>query len=355
MVRRGKTKKGGLKMRPKTNAGVRKILSLLLIATFVAGVTSIALAKDDYPSRPLTIYVGYKIGATTGLTATVLGKILEDILGQPVAIVDKSGATATVAIGTVARLPADGYSMAVGSYSSIMTTPYQYDLPFDTKKDVEPLYAYTVYHSGFAVKADSPWKTVGEYLDWAKAHPGEAKWGSAGAMTFGHLVMEYLGYLKKIDWRPIGCKGGAASTKLLLGNQTNGIIMSSSQVPLIENGQLRYVLDFAHPQDPPIFAQFVKPEDLKNCQTLEQIGHPELAFVNPVIVYVRRGLPPDVRKKLIGAIQKATYDKRLSKVTDKFSMPVLHNGGDEFFAKTREPLEKLTKKLMTDMGRIKKK
>ena len=166
-------------MKRKGGTGmIWRVLVFMVIATFILGITGFANAKDDYPNRPLTIYIGYKLGATTGTTGTVLAKILEEYLGQPVAIVDKSGATATLALGQIARLPADGYSLAIGSYSSIMTTPYQYDLPFDTMKDVDTLYAYTIYHSGFAVLADSPWKTMREYLDWAKAHPGEAKWAS---------------------------------------------------------------------------------------------------------------------------------------------------------------------------------
>ena len=330
---------------------VRKVLTFVLITIFILGVTGLAYAKDDFPNRPLTLYIGYKIGATTGLTGTVLAKILEEYLGQPVAIVDKSGATATLALGQIARLPADGYSLAIGSYSSIMTTPYQYDLPFDTMNDIDPLYAYTIYHSGFAVLADSPWKTMREYLDWAKAHPGEAKWSSAGTMTFGHLVTEYLGMKEKIDWRPVPSKGGAEATKLALGKQINGLVMSSSQVPLIKNGQMRYLCDYGHPRNPPIFAEFVKPEDLKNCWTLEQLGYPELAFVNPVIVFLRAGTPPDIRKKLQDAIRKATYDQRLIDITGKFSMPVVHDGGDEFFTKTKGALQELTKKMMKDMGR----
>ena len=347
-------KKGDCTM--KTRGGtvmIRKVFAFMVIATFILGITGFANAKDDFPNRPITLNIGYKLGATTGLTGTVLAKILEEYLGQPIAIVDKSGATATIALGQVARAPADGYTLAIGSYSSIMTTPYEYDLPFDPMKDVDPIYAYTIYHAGFAVVNDSPWKTMREYLDWAKAHPGESKWASSGAMTFGHLVLEYIGFKEKIDWRPIGAKGGAEATKLALGKQINGLIMSSSQVPLIINGQMRYLCDFGYPKTPPIFAEFVKPEDLKNCWTLEQLGYPELAFVNPVIVYIRAGTPPEIRKKLQDAIRKATHDQRLKDITGKFSMPVVHDGGDEFFEKTKGPLQKLTDEIMTGMGRTK--
>ena len=172
-------------------------------------------------------------------------------------------------------------------------------------------------------------------------------------MTFGHLVTEGIGVKEGIDWRPIGAKGGAAATKLALGKQINGLIMSSSQVPLIINGQMRYLCDYGHPKDPPIFAQFVKPEDLKNCWTLEKLGYPDLAFVNPVIVFIRAGTPPEIRKKLQDAIRKATYDQRLIDITAKFSMPAVHDGGDEFFEKTKGPLRELTDNLMEGMGRTK--
>ena len=147
-------------MRTAGKAGLRRVLLVVCIAAFIAGTTGTALAGDDYPNRPITIYLGMKIGATTGLTATVLGKILEDAWGQPVAIVDKSGASATIALGQITRLPADGYSLAVGAYSAILSAPYQYEVPFDPDKDIDPLYAYSLYHTGFAVKADSPWKTM---------------------------------------------------------------------------------------------------------------------------------------------------------------------------------------------------
>jgi tripartite-type tricarboxylate transporter receptor subunit TctC len=334
---------------------LKKIFCLLVGMTLVAGAAGLAFAQETFPDskKPITIYVGYKLGATTGVTATVIGKCLEETLKSPVAIVDKSGATATLALGTVARLPADGYSLAVGSYSTILSGPYEYKLPYDTQKDIDPLYAYTMYHAGFAVMADSPWKTMRDYLDWAKANPGKAKWGSTGAMTLGHLVLEYIGYKEKIDWRPMGTQGGAATTKLLLGGQTNGLIMSGSQIPLIRKGQLRLLADFAPPSKPLMYEGYVKPEDMKNVSTLDKLGYGDLAFVNPVIFFARTGLKPEVRKKLIDAIQKATYDKKFLEMTDKFDMPAVHDGGDDFFKKTREPFSNLTVKILKDMGRIK--
>ncbi len=327
-------------------------IGIFLVGLLILSVAGTGYAQDDFPSRPITIYVGYKLGGTTGTSATIVGKYLEQHLKTPVKIVEKGGASGTLALGTVAREPADGYSLAIGSYSTLISGPYSYNLPYDSQRDIDPLYAYSMYHSGFAVRSDSPCHTFRDYLDWAKAHPGEAKWGSAGAMTFGHLVMEYIGFLEGIDWRPLGCKGGSAAAKLLLGGQTNGQVATGSQIPMIKGGQMRLLADFTPAQTPTLYS-YVPAAVIDRVVTLDMVGYGDLAFYNPIIVFAKKGMPEKVRNVLVEALQKATYDEKLVAMLGKFNMPVLHNGGDEFFQKTKEPMQELALKMLTDMGRIK--
>ena len=327
-------------------------IAIVCVGLFIVPVATAVYAQDDFPSRPITIYVGYKLGGTTGTSATIVGKYLEQYLNTPVKIVEKGGASGTLALGAVAREPADGYSLAIGSYSTLISGPYEYKLPYDSQKDIDTLYAYSMFHSGFAVREDSPATTFREYLDWAKANPGKAKWGSAGAMTFGHLVMEYIGFLEGIDWRPLGCKGGSAAAKLLLGGQTNGQVATGSQIPMIKSGQMRLLADFTPAQTPPLYS-YVPSTVIDKVVTLDKVGYGDLAFYNPVIVFAKKGMPEEVRKVLVEALQKATYDEKLVTMLSKFNMPVLHNGGDEFFQKTKEPMQALALKMLTDMGRLK--
>lgn len=331
---------------------IKIVLAFLVISSCMSFV-GVAFAQDDFPNKPITIYCGYPVGGSTGVIATVLANALEKELGVPVTLVEKGGATTTLALGTIAKLPADGYSLAVASYSGTISAPYTYKLPYDSKKDIDTIYAITAYNAGFAVPSESPYKTFRQFLDWAKANPGKAKWASSGATTFGHLVMEYIGHLEGIEWKPIGAKGGAAAIKLALGGQVDGSI-SGTQISFIRNGQMRLLADFAPPEIPPAYSGYVKKEDMNNVITLDALGYPDLMFVNPVIMVAPSGLPADIRQKLVDAIQKATYDEKFKDVVAKFDEPAFHNGGDEFINKTSKPLDLMLENILKKLDRLKK-
>ena len=126
-----------------------------------------AAAQAQYPDKAITLYVAFAAGATTDLTARALAQGAEKILGVPIAVENKGGGGATVANGLLASKKPDGYSLLVTSTGSITVRPLLMKLAY-TPKDFRVLMQYTFYIGGLVVPADSPWKTVDDFIEHAK-------------------------------------------------------------------------------------------------------------------------------------------------------------------------------------------
>ena len=126
-----------------------------------------ATAQAQYPDKTITLYVAFAAGATTDLTARALAQGAEKILGVPIAVENKGGGGATVANGLLASKKPDGYSLLVTSTGSITVRPLLMKLAY-TPKDFRVLMQYTFYIGGLVVPADSPWKTVDDFIEHAK-------------------------------------------------------------------------------------------------------------------------------------------------------------------------------------------
>jgi tripartite-type tricarboxylate transporter receptor subunit TctC len=125
-----------------------------------------------FPTKPVTVYIGFAAGATTDLSARALGQGLERVLGVPFVMENRAGATATVAAGAVARAKPDGYALGVVSTGVITVRPHIMRLSYDPLKDFTLIAQYSHYVGALTVRSDAPYKTIDEFIAYAKAHPG---------------------------------------------------------------------------------------------------------------------------------------------------------------------------------------
>ena len=208
------------------------------VAMFTAG--GLASAQSPFPSKPVHIFVPYAAGGGVDILARTLGDVVSRQWGQSVVVENRPGAGGLVASQALVTSPPDGYTLIVVA-SGHATNPFLYPkIPYDTFKDFTPISLLASSPNILLVRADSPFKTLGDMIAQARAKPGSLSFAHAGNGTSTHLAGELLKNLAKIDLSAISYKGGAPAINDLLGGQ---IAMSFNNGPesvgQLEAGTLR--------------------------------------------------------------------------------------------------------------------
>lgn len=178
-----------------------------------------ASAEGPFPSRPVHIFVPYAAGGGVDVLARTLGEAVSRQWGQSVVVENRPGAGGVVASQALAASAPDGYTLIIVA-SGHATNSFLYPkLPYDTFRDFTPVSLLASSPNILLVRADSPFRTLGDLIAAARAKPGSLAFGHAGNGTSTHLAGELLKNLAKIDLSPISYKGGAPAINDLLGGQ----------------------------------------------------------------------------------------------------------------------------------------
>ena len=187
------------------------------LAMLTAG--GVASAQAPYPSKPVHIFVPYAAGGGVDILARTLGDVVSRQWGQTVVVENRPGAGGVVASQALATSAPDGYTLIVVA-SGHATNPFLYPkIPYDTFKDFAPISLLASSPNILLVRADSPFKTLGDIIAQARSKPGSLSFAHAGNGTSTHLAGELLKNLAKIDVNAIPYKGGAPAINDLLGGQ----------------------------------------------------------------------------------------------------------------------------------------
>ena len=196
---------------------------------------------QDYPSRPVTIVVGYTPGATSDLLARTVAERLSAAWGQSVIVDNKSGVGGNIAAAYVARAPGDGYTLMVGTDAMMTSNVFLYkNTPFDPVKDFAPITNAGANIICLAVHLELAVNSVAELIAYAKANPGKLQYGSSGIGSPHHLAGELLRHKTGIDIVHVPYRGGGATINDLLGGHIKLAFLSlSSAVPHLNSGNIR--------------------------------------------------------------------------------------------------------------------
>ena len=198
---------------------------------------------QDYPSRPVTIVVGYTPGATSDLLARTVAERLNAAWGQSVIVDNRSGVGGNIAAAYVARAPGDGYTLMVGTDAIMTSNVYLYkNTPFDPVKDFAPITNAGANIICLAVHVDLPVNSVAQLIAYAKANPGRLQYGSSGTGSPHHLAGELLRQKTGIDVVHVPYRGGGATINDLLGGHIKVAFLSlSTAVPHLGTGKIKIV------------------------------------------------------------------------------------------------------------------
>ena len=250
---------------------------------------------QTYPSKPITLVIGYTPGAVSDLAARTLSDGLNQAWGQPVIVDNRPGSGSNIAAGYVARAPADGYTLMVGTDATLTSNVYLYKhTPFDPVKDFAPIINAGANIICLAVNAELPIKSVADVIAYAKKNPGKLSYGSSGVGSPHHLAGELLHQKAGIEITHIPYKGGGAAVNDLLGGHIGMAFLSlSAAVPHMNTGKIRIVA----------VVEKTRYAALPDIPTIGETV-PGFEMSSWVGIFAPAGTPPDIVAKLNDAMAK---------------------------------------------------
>jgi len=200
------------------------VMKRFLVGTLVAAAVLPAqsTAQDNYPNRSITMVVGFSAGSATDVVARSVAMKLGQRLGQSVVVDNKTGAAGNIASEAVVRAKPDGYTLLAVA-SAIATNPAVSKLNFDTEKDLTPIALAGWLPTVLTVNSALPVKTVKEFVDYAKAHPGEVNFGSSGNGGSTHLAGELFAMQAGIKLTHVPYRGNAQAMTALIGGEIQAL------------------------------------------------------------------------------------------------------------------------------------
>ncbi|WP_205596263.1 tripartite tricarboxylate transporter substrate binding protein [Modicisalibacter sp. 'Wilcox'] len=211
----------------------------LLAGSLALAAGSALAAEGDYPAKPVELIVPWSPGGGSDTLMRVVSNHAEPYLGQPMPVINMPGVSGTIGLKELSQRDADGYSVGqlhegllVANHTGL--TPLNWD-------DFAPVAALTASPQYLTVNADSPWQTFGEFVDYAKQHPGEIRVG----VTLGgipHLHAAMIEDTEDLSFRYVGFEGTGARIRALVGGHIDaaiGDIASSGE--FVKNGDLRFL------------------------------------------------------------------------------------------------------------------
>lgn len=252
---------------------------------------------SDYPTKPVTLVIGFSAGGPTDIVGRYLAQKLSDELGQSVVVENRAGATGVIALQSVKKASPDGYTLMLGSSSTLSIEPiYKKKVQYDVLKELTPIGLVASYPYVLVVPESSPFKTVGELIAAAKKDPGKLVFASAGNGAVNHLAGEWFKSETGADITHVPYRGDSAAVADLIAGRIDMAFLSIIAAdPQVESKKMR-VLAIASENASPL-----KP----NLKTVAEEANIEGFSAEPWNgVLGPAGMPKDVVEKLNKAITK---------------------------------------------------
>ena len=279
-------------------------------------------AQEAWPSRPIKILVGAGAGGTTDLTARLVGESLAKLLGQPVVVENRPGASGTLSVAQTVRA-ADGHTLVWVGNSVMAISPYLYKNPGYDVKTLMPVAQATT--SGFILVASPSLgvNNVKELVAYGKANPGKLSFGSNGMNGSLHLLAELLKAEAGFDALHVPFKGGAESAAAILSGNIHFLFDAlSSNIQLVRAGKLKALAVTGRQRE----------KELPDVPTMAEQGYPGMTTEVFFGLVAPPGTPEPVVAKLNGAMKTALSEPGLRESLSKSGTEPAYSTPQQFRA-----------------------
>jgi tripartite-type tricarboxylate transporter receptor subunit TctC len=278
-------------------AKVNRSLSSLSRRSLVIGLSALPLLghAQGYPSKPVTLVVGYAPGGTTDIVARMAAQALSVGTGKTFIVENRGGGSTTIATGYVAKAAADGYTLLANEMTQTIVPSLFPKLSFDPIKDLAPVTVFAEAPYVLVVNSNVPAKSLRELVALAKAQPGKLNFASGGAGSGPHIAGELLKTVAGIEMTHVAYKGSGPAVQDLLSGQVEVLITAAPTVSAqLASGRMR----------PLAVAHSKRLSSLPNVPTAAEAGFPEFRIANWFGLAAPKGTPADVITFLHAEVQK---------------------------------------------------
>jgi len=319
-------------------------LPLLAAGLICGSVANLVHAADAYPSKVITMVVPFPPGGVADTVARPVAAAMEKHLKGSIIIENKGGAGGAIGMGQVARAAPDGYTVLM-ALSSISIIPEADKVtgrkPLYQMAQLKPVARFTADPTVLVVRADSPWKTLAEFVAAVRSKPGAYSFGSSGNYGTMHVPMEMLKSEAKLHILHVPYTGAAPAVMALLSDQVTALSTGPASVAQhVKAGKLRVL---AHWGSQPLAA-------FPGVPSLKEAGYP-VEFAQWSGLFVPSETPDAVVAKLREAAKAAANDPQVRQVMNGAGSPLQYLDTPEFQAYIAEDSKKL-KEAVHRIGKV---
>ena len=307
---------------------------LCLFAVAMGGAQFGFAAETAYPTRPIRIIVPQSPGASTDLTARMIGQKLNEAFKQPVVIDNRPGSSGIAGTEMVARAAPDGYTLMVVASSFSINPALGRKLPYDAIRDFTTVSQLSKFPNLLAAHPSFPAKTLPDVIAAAKAKPGQISYASAGLATGTHMSAELLKYMTGIDLLHVPYKGGGPAMTAAMGGQTQLVISTSlGLMAHVRSGKLRPIAMTSAKRSPAA----------PDIPTIAESGVPGYEHEPWNGMFAPAGIPKPVLAKINAEVARAVHGPEIRKVFEGDGATPVGSTPEEFGAVLKSEIEKWIK------------
>jgi tripartite-type tricarboxylate transporter receptor subunit TctC len=283
--------------------------SLAAVALAALALALPVHAQKDFPNRTVTLTVGFAPGGGTDTAARIVAKKLTDDLGISVVVENRAGAGGEIAAQHISNAAPDGYTIHLSSVGALTVAPAMTKkLSYDPKRDIAPITMGVIFPNVFVVNAESPAKTLADFVALAKKKPGQLTYASSGVGGAGHLAGELFKQAAGIDLIHVPYKGGGPAMTDLLGGRVDMYpAVPSTALPHIKAGKLRALATTGSKRT----------AMLPDVPTVAESGYPGFEAVNWYAFVAPGKTPAGILDFWNRALVKALNDPEVKAALDK--------------------------------------
>lgn len=281
----------------------------LLAAAACLAAAGAALAQSPYPAKPITLVVPYSTGGSTDIITRLIAREFSSQMGRQTIVENRVGGGGVIGWSSVARAPADGYTLLATELSFTIAPGLLPKLPFDAHKGFQQVATATSVPHVLVITPSLPVKNVKDLIALARARPGELNFGSGGNGTNTHLGSELFKSLAGINMTHVPYKGaGAVLTDLMAGHVQVLVSAAPTVIPHINSGRLRALL----------VTDDKRASVLPGVPSVKEAGLPKMVMHFWVGYSVPAGTPQPIverlNREIITAVNAPEAKKRLAEL-----------------------------------------
>ena len=302
----------------------RDILKLGWAGVLASSFAGQVCAQDDYPNKPIKVFVPAAPGGPTDVPARIASQVLAPKFGQPVVVENRGGAGGALGARVVATAPPDGYTLLAGNTSTLAAIPAVSDSAgYDPVKDFTPIIRINEGFQILVVHPDSPWKTVRDFVEDSKTNPGKINYGHTGPGGLPHLAGEIFMLRSGAKLTAVSYRSGGESSTAVLSKAIHATFENIAILrQLIAEGKLR-ALGAQNRTRTPL---------LPDMPTMAEAGVPDCEANTFFGLVAPAGTPPGIIKKLSDAMNEGLATPEMQKTITALGSEAKPNSPAEFAA-----------------------